>query len=268
MTTVDTSAGLRDELLKAIATAIDNQPRSLQTQIGPSELGTPCARRLGHKLAGTPAARTQSAPWRPTVGTAVHQWLAGVIEAQPVGRWLVETSVWVGDVDGQMITGSSDLFDLETNTVIDWKVVGPGSLKEYRAAVNAGRCPDETYRKQLHLYGRGFTQLGDGLPVDRVAIVFLPSAGELGDTVIWSEPYDEQVALGALARADGIAAGLRLIGPDLIIPQLAAAEAHCGHCPWFVPGATELTRECPGAAELYAQPLAMPGLAPAQPSHS
>lgn len=258
-------ASMRDELTAVIATAITQHPRSLQQQIGPSEIGTPCARRLGHKLAGTPAAREQSPAWRPTVGVATHEWLADTFRADnarytPDERWLVETSVWVGDVDGVMITGSADLYDARMQWVIDWKIVGPGSLKKYRAAVNRGDCPSEQYRTQLHLYGRGFTQLGAGLPVDRVAIVFLPSAGELTDAVVWDERYDEQVALDALARADGIAAGLRLVGPDAILPQLATSDAHCAHCPWMKPGATDLARECPGDAALYPKPLAMTDL--------
>lgn len=264
-------AAMLDELRDVIGNAIAQHPRSLQTQVGPSELGTPCARRLGHKLNGTPPARTQSPAWRPTVGTAVHAWLANVFDHDNARyiepRWLTETRVWVGDVDGQMIWGSADLYDIRLQTVIDFKIVGPTSIKRYRADLAKGRCPDQTYRNQLHLYGRGFTQLGDGLPVNRVAIVFLPSAGELGDALVWDEPYDEQVALETLTRADGIAAGLRLIGPDAILPQLATTEAHCGHCPWMKPGATDLARECPGDAALYTKPLTMPGLAPAN-AHS
>lgn len=254
---------MRGELLDVISRSIAAHPRSLQTQIGPSEIGTPCARKLGYKLAGT-TEQPRAAAWRPTVGTAAHTWLGSAFEADnaryPEPRWLIETRVWVGDIDGVAITGSADLYDLAMQWVLDFKVVGPSSMKKYRAAVNKGECPDVGYRVQTHLYGRGFTQLGSGLPVDRVAIVFLPSAGELTDTVVWSEPYDERIAVDALTRADGIAAGLRLAGPVAILPQLSTTEDRCGHCPFFMPGATDLTRSCPGAASLYAKPLEMPDL--------
>ena len=266
MTTVERD--LRGDLLTTIGTAIEQHPRSLQVEIGPSELGTPCTRKLGHKLARTPPARARPAAWRPTVGTAVHTWLASVFEAENESlgweRWLVETRVRVGMVDGVEVTGSADLYDLLTNTVIDWKIVGPGSLKKYRAAVNAGKCPDPGYRSQVALYGRGFNRLCDtGLPVAQVMIVFLPSAGELSDAVVWTEPYDEQVALDTLTRADGVAAALRLLSPDVVIPQLGTAEDHCGHCPFNLPGATDLAKACPGDPSMYApEKRSMPDLLP------
>lgn len=258
-------AAMREELLHTISGAIDRHPRTLQTAIGPSEIGTPCPRRLGHKLNNTPPARTQPAAWRPTVGTATHEWLANAFRADnaryaPDVRWLVELPVRVGEIDGQVIWGNADLYDMHMQWVIDWKIVGPTSMKRYRADIAKDRCPDETYRSQLHLYGRGFARGDVQFAVEQVAIVFLPSAGELSDALIWHEPWNEQLAVDALARADGIAAGLRLVGPDLILPQLGTYDAHCGHCSWWRPGATDLTKACPGAESMLAKPLAMPDL--------
>src|SRR5690606_36102890 len=41
--------------MRAVLTALDaSRPRSRQTALGPSELGTPCQRQLAYKLAGVP----------------------------------------------------------------------------------------------------------------------------------------------------------------------------------------------------------------------
>lgn len=72
---------LWDELRPIIEHATLNDERSLQTEIGPSGLGTPCVRKLAHRLANTPPANTEQAPWRPFVGRAVHVQLANIFEA-------------------------------------------------------------------------------------------------------------------------------------------------------------------------------------------
>src|SRR3954464_6772521 len=65
---------LRDELAYLIMLYATNAPRSRQTTIGPSEIGTPCTRRLAFMVTtGRPSERGAStASWRSSVGTAVH----------------------------------------------------------------------------------------------------------------------------------------------------------------------------------------------------
>lgn len=212
-----------------IEAAINGQPRSLQKRIGPSEIGNPCDRCLVHKLAGTPE-EERHAPWLPFVGTSVHSQLEDVFtEANRGGpvRYLVESTVSVGDVGGVDITGHADLFDLEVGEVTDWKIVGAATLK----AAKFG--PSATYRTQAHLYGRGFVRRG--LTVNRVRIAFLPrNSVHLGDAVVWSEPYDEQIALDALRRADTFARVIAALGVEA---ALAATGPHshkefsCGKFP-------------------------------------
>jgi hypothetical protein len=233
---------LRDELLHVIATQIDAHPRSAQTRIGPSEVGTPCGRRLAYKLAGTAETNERSAAWRPTVGTAVHSWLeqacSAFNEAHTIERFYLEQRVTVGTIGGVEITGSCDCYDRITATVIDWKVVGPTALRKYRKG-----DPGQQYRTQAHLYGRGFVNAG--LPVDQVAVMFLPQSGELADAYYWTEPYDEQIALDGLARADGIATLVAALGPSAPI-ALPAVDSNCSYCPWLQRGSTDLTTGCPG----------------------
>jgi len=281
---------IRDQLLQVITGAITAHPRSQQKRIGPSEMGTPCARKLGYKLAGHAEAEREPA-WRPTIGTAVHAWLAeqfvganmdawpaaDAVQANalvdglgpmtlldpanpdgpgrpftpPTLRYAVECTVNVGEVDGTPITGSCDLYDRVTATVVDWKVVGTSTLRKVKA-----HGPGPTYRAQAHLYGRGWRRRG--VPCERVAVMFLPNSGELTDAVWWSEPWDEQVALDALARADAIAAGIRVLGAGAMLANLPAVDDYCRSCPFRVPGSTDLSVGCPGAAPPPAPVSAVP----------
>jgi len=239
------------ELMHIIKEAITAHPRSQQTRIGPSELGHPCDRWMSHKLRGTPEVNTRQAPWLPTVGTAIHAWLEYVFTANMVPsmaggnepRWLLETKVSVGTIDGQDITGSCDLYDTATATVVDWKTCGKTRLDKYRR-----HGPDADYRVQAHAYGRGWTRAG--YDVDTVAICFLPRNGELVDTYWWSEAYDEQIAVNALARAEVIAMANTALG-DAAPAAMGTVDHNCGYCPWFTvgagsPGHPDLTRACPG----------------------
>lgn len=222
---------VREDYLAVITNAIANHPRSLQKKIGPSEVAHPCARRIGYKLLDVPETNVvDDIPWRPTVGTAVHAWeeeqFTAANEGHDRARWLTEMRVSVGTIGGVDITGSSDLYDQATGTVVDHKIVGPASIRKYKSQ----RHPGPQYRGQIHLYGRGFTRRG--LDVRRVMIAFLPSAGELRDAYFWSEPYDEQIALDALQRAEGIHTTLQAVGPHGL-NLLPTADAYCSRCPWF-----------------------------------
>jgi hypothetical protein len=269
--------------LKAIIThAIANHPRSLQKRIGPSEIGDPCARRIAYKLTGTPEARELPTPWRPTVGTATHTWLEEKLAeynqathaATGASRFLIEQRVNAGPCAGADLEGSTDWYDRVTATVGDWKIVGPSSLKKLRADLNAGRGPRLEYRVQGHTYGLGW--LRRGLPVDRVMIVALPAAGELADAVMWTEPFNPQIARDAMARVDRIHAltsslagaaltvtngALAVIGRgDLADPDgnpgapAIGTDGHgCRFCPWLKASSTDPATGCPGAPEQIAQ---------------
>lgn len=239
----DPTHDLKDDLTRLISSTIDAHPRSQQRTPGPSELGTPCQRRLGYKLLDTDPSNTdRGAAWKPTVGTAVHTWLQQACQryndTHRFDRYYLEQRVLVGQVNGQDVRGNCDAYDRATATVIDWKVVGKDSLARYRID-----GPGQQYEEQAHLYGRGFTLLG--LPVSTVAIVFLPQNGELRDMHVWSQPYDEQRALACLNRADGIAALTTALGRDAL-PLLPTADAFCQYCPYRLPAATDPTEACPG----------------------
>jgi hypothetical protein len=226
------------EYLHVIRDAIDNHPRSLQKTLGPSEVGNPCARRLGYKLLDVETVnRNDDTPWLPTIGTGVHSWLEDTFREanrDKDTRWLVEMRVDVGDG----IEGHLDLYDRVTATIYDHKIVGPTQLRKYKAS-----GPGQEYRTQIHLYGRGLTRRG--LPVDTVSIAFLPRNSELRDAYIWSESYDEQMALDGLKRLTGITLTVEALG-TAALEQLPTEDAYCHRCPWFSAGSTDLSTGCPG----------------------
>ena len=223
---------LRSELLWHITEAMAAQPRSRQRRIGPSEIGHPCGKCLARKLAGLVENQWKGAPWLPYIGTAVHEKLADDFVAANVRwrettgenatRWLVETTVSVGEISGVDITGSADLLDRCTLTNIDHKIVGEKSLKKYRL-----NGPGPQYRVQGHLYARGWHRRG--IPVQTVAILFLPRGGELEHAHLWAEPYDEQIALDALFRAQTIADLVDAVGLDAAVQALPADDG-CYSC--------------------------------------
>ena len=217
---------LHDELMAVIATAITQHPRSLQVHIGPSEIGITCERRLGYKVLCAPE-REQTPAWRPTVGTATHNWLQDAFteHAEP-GRFLLENRVTVGNIAilGD-ISGSTDLFDTLTGTVVDWKIPSATTIKHARQ-----HGPSGQYRTQAHLYGQGW--INAGYQVNHVAICYLPASGELTDGYWWTEPFDPDIAARALARLERITIAAHALGDAR---QLRTADAHCEFCPYRAP---------------------------------
>ena len=240
---------LASELLAIVHDAIVGQPRSQQKRIGPSELGNPCDRRIGYRLAEVPAVNDLGAAWKPYIGTAVHEAIGTVIgrlehaRMQQPGyrqRFHVEERLLVGSVRGQEIHGSCDLFDEEHGAVWDWKFTTRNKIREeYRP-----HGPGDQYRVQAHIYARGWQLLGH--EVRSVGIVFLTRDGEFTDRHVWHEPYDPTVAEAAFQRAGSIATALDALGPDFTLPTLPTAPTYCRFCPWFTPGATHVPRSCPG----------------------
>lgn len=227
-----------EDLVHVIADIMDAHPRSHQVEIGPSELGS-CARRLLRKLAGV--AGSGNASWASAIGTATHQYLergmTARFEHENQPRYLLEHRVTVGKGGGKDISGNADVFDIDAGCVVDWKVVGTDRLNHYR-----DHGPGDQYRIQAHAYGRGFAL--EGHTVRHVCIIFLPRETELTmwDSLRrrriplreatpqqwafhhWSEPYDESIAVTALARVDELASLLALGGLDEALALYPACD--------------------------------------------
>ena len=239
------------ELFGVVEKAIVEQPRNTQKRIGPSEIGTPCDRRVGYRLAGVDQVNDRGVAWKPYVGTSVHEQFANLVARHEVDRWgdgtetvttryRVEERLSVGEVNGVEITGSCDLFDEHRGEVWDWKFTTRNQIREHYRP----HGPGDQYRIQAHLYGRGWQR--QGKDVRSVGVIFMTRDGEFTDRHVWHEPYDEQVAIDALARASSIALALEALGPEFTLPSLPTADAWCNFCPWHKTNATTLSRSCPG----------------------
>lgn len=214
-------------------------PRSRQARPGPSEIGTPCTRRLGYRLLNWPQVNVSQDRWATVIGTAVHAWMARAFtfENTQLGwdRYLVEHRValpWG-------ITGTADLYDKYLHTVIDWKVTG----RDYRSG-----GPGAQYRTQVQLYALGLQLAGE--QPQHVAIAFLPRGARLDMLHVHAEPYDPAAAVAAVRRCQTVGDALVQLDPEAHPERwalLPAADAECTWCPWFLPGSDDLGRGCPGA---------------------
>ena len=207
--TLTTGAQALADARAAIEASMAAHPRSQQREIGPSEIGNPCDHCLAARLAHWP--KSESVAWLPFIGTAVHAELDVIMTManRDRYRWATEQKVMVGTIGGREIWGSCDLYDHDTGTVIDWKIVGKATLDKARRG-----GPSPVYRTQAHLYGLGWT--GQGQDVRHVAIAFLPrQAVSLDHAVWWTEPHDPQVGWDALERADRL---------DRMLASLAAVS--------------------------------------------
>lgn len=248
---VDLAEHLKKQLTDAILWANDNSTRSLQEAIGPSEIGTPCDRKLAYRLAGNPVINGRRDPWAAIVGTAVHSWLEEAINLWTDGtrrgaddaEFLTEREVQVDD----LVPGHVDLYQISTNTVIDYKTAGPDVFKKI---VKEG--PPAGYKIQTQLYGLGYANAGR--KVEHVALVFLPRAGWLSSMYVWTDRYRPDVARKALGRMYAIKRGIEMVDiwrhPEFY-ERIPAVSDHCGFCPFYkragLMDGTEATDEgCPG----------------------
>lgn len=234
---------LREEITKIIRWGDRTSTRSQQTELGASEVGGSCLRKLGYRIAEVPATNTEGDPWPAIVGTAVHEWLEKIVtryeQVQTLGRWKTEMTVH----PSEHVKGHTDLYDAEHFAVIDYKTAGTEKMREIRK----GEIPAD-YIQQVNLYALGHIRAGRR--VDRVALIFLPRAGWLSGMYVWSAAYDQKLAEDALDRVNKVAAGLIYYKVTEIpanwdkVPSSPSKE--CSWCPWYKPDATAVSAAgCP-----------------------
>ncbi|OZE88059.1 hypothetical protein CH304_00370 [Rhodococcus sp. 15-649-1-2] len=226
---------LLDDLKTMIVDASNNIERHLQVELGPSDVGHPCARKLALGLMREPRTNPEGDPLPSIVGTAAHTWMEAA--ARRTDRFLPERRVTIREG----LSGTCDIYDLDTDTVIDWKFPGVTRMKTYKK-----HGPSAVYRAQAHLYGQGY--INDGYPVKNVAICFLPRGGQLAGAHLWREPYNQALVDETLARIDNTT----LLLTDLDVEQhperyqlIPATPDDCEYCPFWSPNPTSPT-QCSG----------------------
>lgn len=219
---------LLGDLKQLILDGSEGQDRSQQQALGPSEVGHPCIRKLAYGLYRAPKCNSFGDPLPSVVGTGAHAMLEEFARRanKRLGRtrWLPETRVTVR----RGLSGTCDLVDLDSMTVVDWKFPGTSAMSKYTS-----HGPSEVYRRQAHLYGRGMRNIG--IPIERVGICFMPRGGRMKNAHLWTEPYSDELVDETLTRIDTATA---LIW-DLKVDEHPENWAHipvtpvdCFVCPW------------------------------------
>lgn len=229
-----------DDIHGALTLFENSRPRTVQTTLGPSELGTPCPRQIAMKLAGI-VQQPRSLPWAAMCGTAVHSLMEQVLAAENErlgrARWVIEETV---NLDAELY-GHGDAYDTDHALVVDWKYTGvTARRKAARRSVPNDQLVSAEYRTQAHLYGLGHRNAGR--PVRFVRLVLLARSHDFSESVEWTEDYREDIALNAMTRFYFIRDQVTNMEMATHPERLAIVEAvpgdACTWCPFHRPGLT------------------------------
>lgn len=188
------------ELLLHVLHAQDaSRDRSMQTEVGPSEIGG-CRRKVWYRLNAQPHTNENQSKLAAIMGTAIHTAIEEAISAlDPAGKeYLVETEVSFGGMKAHV-----DLYVPSTGAVIDWKT---SKVK------NLGYFPSKQQRWQVQVYG--FLLSKKGYDVKTVNLVAIARDGNEKDVKVHTEPYDEAVALEAFTWLTNVKASETLPEPE------------------------------------------------------
>jgi len=188
------------ELLLHVLHAKDaSRDRSLQTEVGPSEIGG-CKRKVWYRLNAQPHTNENQSKLAAIMGTAIHAAIEEAIGAldPDAKEYLVETEVVYGDMKAHV-----DLFVPSTGAVIDWKT---SKIK------NMSYFPSTQQRWQVQVYGYLLSK--NGYEVKTVNLVAIARDGSEKDIKVHTEPYDESMALTALNWLASVKASTVLPEPE------------------------------------------------------
>ncbi len=211
---------IKSMLVDAIRLSSARQERSLQTDVGPSELGG-CRRRVWHRLQGTPESNKSTKVLASFMGNAIHDWIENALAgADPFGDMLHREF----EVSHDGLTGHVDLYDSGRLLVVDWKTTTKKNLSYF---------PSKQQRMQVMVYGWLLNETGH--PVETVSLVAIARDGNEDDIVVHVEDYDPELAQEALLWLADVKAMTEAPPPEKY-------EAFCrDYCPFFgaCPGKTE-----------------------------
>lgn len=234
---------LREDLISMIKARYSATPRHIQVELGPSDVGHPCMRKMAFGITEVPRCNPEYDPLPSIIGTATHAWLdsAAQLANERLGRvrWMTETEVEVAPG----LTGHCDLYDLDTGSVLDWKVLGATSFDAN------GKDPSIVYKRQGHMYGRGFENIG--LPVKTIGIAMLPRSGTLRGMKLWTEDYNPALVDETLATRETVIGLLDDLRPEENPERyqwIPATPYQCTYCPFFKPNPTS-PLQCNGKAD-------------------
>ena len=200
---------IKDLLIKALHDKEGKRGRSLQTQIGPSELGG-CRRKVWYKINSQPETNSNELKLAAIMGTAIHDSIEKAFADNK--EVLLEKTVEHNGMKAHI-----DLYIPGTGDVVDWKTV---KLK------NLAYFPSQQQRWQVHTYGYLIEQSGLG-KVHNVHLVAIPRDGDERDVTVYSEKYDSSIALEALSWLEAVKA-------SEIAPEPEKDESYCKfYCKYY-----------------------------------
>lgn len=269
--TAGVAGQIRTDITDAIRYVAQHTGRSAQPGLGPSEIGHPCDRRIAYQSEATVPVTNPGDPLPSVLGTGGHlqmQHTMDTYEGQTPPapgtytpatvpelvapyrdnpRYLTEHRVHAAP----WLSGTTDLYDLWLDAVIDFKWISPAKLARMRRY-----GPPPKYRVQGHTYGLGWSRAG--YTPKHIAVAHLPTATNLRYNVrcsldyvwVWEEAYDPAIAETAIARVERIASEAAEL--DLgALPELWEVfdtdTSDCDQCPFYNPHTTHLGQGCPGA---------------------
>lgn len=250
--------------LKELFYAYDNRRsadnRSAQATMGPSEMGTPCDRRLALSLMRMPPVNPGGDGWAAFVGTCIHAGLEQLFlwADAGTGRFATEQRLEFGSV--YVPKGTADLIDRTLLMILDHKCQGRWSRNKLKTS-----GPSPTYKVQAHVYAYGARLRGE--KIEKIAIVSWPrDEATLDDLYVHVEDYNPAVVKRAFERVEEIGAQVEqkraelhdtypvTVEPseelELEIGARVAGDFNvaddCRFCPFFLPNARDITRGCNG----------------------
>ena len=244
--------------LKELFYAYDNRRsednRSAQVTMGPSEMGTPCDRRLALSLMRMPPVNPGGDGWAAFVGTCIHAGLEEMFLWANAGTGRFATETLLEFPSTIVPKGTADLIDRTLFMLDDHKCQGRWSRNKLKT-----QGPSRTYRVQAHVYAKGARLKGER--IDHVAIISWPrDEATLDDLYVWTEPYNPKIADDAFARVEEFngrvsesMARVRDAYPEAEDLEVKARVAQdfviaddCRFCPFHLPNARDPLRGCNG----------------------
>lgn len=213
--------------------------RSQQTTLGPSQVGTPCDRRLVMHFLGAPKVNPGGDGWAAWVGTQIHKGLEDMLKWADAGKGRFAVEQRLKFPSAEVPYGTADAIDRTLFMVDDHKAQGQWAADKLRTS-----GPSTLYRTQLHVYGMGARQKGER--IERVALISWPrDKSNLDDLYVWSESYNPQIARDALGRAERLNQWQKQKRAEGLTPQQVAEAADiaddCRYCVFHLPDAKDLS---------------------------
>jgi hypothetical protein len=203
-----------DEVVKRVRDHDAARPRSLQVNVGWSEVGG-CRAALGFRLDGAWAS-DDTDTWAAQRGTAIHEYL-GPILAEPGVRTEVDT-IYRGIPGHADIVGPDYVVDIKTTSLANSKLwAGDHSL---------------LYPKRVQVcgYAAGLVDAGE-LPEDcTVRLLVVPVDGTFADWWAYEEPFSRELADEGADRLEWVRDRMAAGAP---LPKDKPPGWCASYCEWF-----------------------------------